>query len=165
MTTDKGSRSGDFRDDRLPPPAFPPGARKYRTVITPDRAPDAEEGEAEGGRIPEEAVFSPDDAGPARREPDRETIAEAGPEEGSDSGKLPEPSEQPDDILEAADILEKVARGLRSKGTVALMVGPETSRFEAVLNGFLAGYLGGMKKKGDEADLAYSEEEEETYKL
>lgn len=161
-------------DDRLPPPAFPPGSRRRRPMLGHPGAVqhlaamrrDTEEGTGLGPRaarsifspqaeaesevgaesFPEGAYITPEEAAEKMESRQAETgVATGIGVRRSSFAPVPVPEAEEIDFHQAAAVLERLAHGLRKNGGLALLVGPDLSRFEAVLRGFLAGYLGGME--------------------
>jgi len=135
-------------EDRLPPPAFPPGSARaaaWRDGGVGGRveaAPGAEQG------FPADALILPDDPlrpeGQASTQPEDPT-AEASGIGGQTTAEPPYGQEGPGPIDPAriAGSLEGVARVLREADPSRLLAEPGTTRFEAALRGFVAGYLRG----------------------
>jgi hypothetical protein len=53
-----------------------------------------------------------------------------------------------DAVQRAAESLQSLASALREQGPAGLQAGPDASRFEAVLRGFIAGYLASLDPEG-----------------
>jgi hypothetical protein len=73
---------------------------------------------------------------------------------GNDSHLSPDPElePQPDPyVAELSAALERLRRGLASRGEAALKVSPEMSRFDATLRAYCVGYLAG--RRADDAHL------------
>lgn len=152
--------------DRLPPPVFPPGSR--RDVPIRRSGPSSSRG-GEEGDFPDDAFISPDDPIRARDEeavPDDAFISPDDPIVRSRDPGEPDDDEvqvtgiggqkyargearrsgrgrtwEEVDTSQVARMLEELARGLKEKGSTALLVTSEMTRFESMLRGFLAGYL------------------------
>lgn len=146
-------------DTSLPPPAFPPGARRREVaerVSNPAPTSDGEEKEIPGG-----AFISPDDPirTKARGIPDAAFISPDDPlvpvqrnEEGQVTGLglLANPSSEPvsfrrqtPSIHELPYLLDQLAEHLHESGERALEVHAEMGHFQAALRSFLRGYLEG----------------------
>ncbi len=154
--------------DRLPPPAFPPGARR----TAPTRSPPDGDGETslaeqlpEGalispdepvrrvsGKVPEDAFISPDEPIRSRDPlPGRPQDAAATEDDvvvtgigEQDPAYYRSPSAvvaDMHDIEQAAPVLEDLARQIRADGVAALFLESGLSRFESALRSFLAGYF------------------------
>ena len=152
---------------RLPPPAFPPGARKAAThrqagephdistaFISPDEPiPDR------AGSVPGDAFISPDAPVPHRRP--RTAAAAAELEDfgegvvtgmGDDAHMAPEELALGFDphVLEVVDKVAKLAEALKQKGEAGLRSTPDMSRFEATLRSYCVGYLAGRRAEDEE---------------
>jgi len=148
---------------RLPPPAFPPGARRRQTRPNP----------APTGQELGEAFISPDEPIPPRPSfPDEAFISPDGsigggstdtPVAGSDGGER-EPRVQVTGIgsdthldpfeltvsrdpyvRELVQHVSKLAEALKSLGEAGLRATPGMSRFEATLRAYCVGYLAGRR--------------------
>jgi len=145
----------------LPPPVFPPGARRRQVshrVSDPVRSSGGEEEE-----IPKDAFISPDD--PIRKEgrgiPDAAFISPDDPlvpalrsEEGEVTGLglLANPASeagsgrpQTPNIHELPYLLDQLAEQLHETGEKALEVHADMGHFQAALRSFLKGYLEGSR--------------------
>ncbi|MEX2527407.1 MAG: hypothetical protein WEA09_07190 [Gemmatimonadota bacterium] len=94
----------------------------------------------------DEALISPDDPIRKRepRHPEDEGVATGIGDDGPVYGATPAARHQRAvDAKDMAVVLERLASGLRERGAASLLVSPTTPRFEAMLQGFLAGYLVG----------------------
>lgn len=157
--------------DRLPPPVFPPGSgRRSASVIRPDIKPTTVDDFPEGAYIsPDEpirrrvdvldgALISPDE--PIRRdergvedrresEDDEEGVATGMSDEGPiyDQARMLRPETDAITTRKAAESLEALARDLRAKGAASLAERSDTSRFDALLRGLVAGYLLGVEER------------------
>lgn len=123
----------------LPPPAFPPGDRRYR--IHRPRAESAANGDG-GDGFPTDA-FSPPD-GPIRRI-EKPTDPAAAP--GGGAWKLPSSAGTADAV---AGLLEELAREVRRKRRGRLLWKPGASPLEGALRGLLSGFL--REEAGDGPD-------------
>jgi hypothetical protein len=152
----------DSHDPPLPPPVFPPGSARDAGTPTHDaRDPTEEEGE---GAIPEDAIHDPDDpvlrVEPPTVPPDFEAVMSGvGSLErrmgevsvtgmGNDPHLRPDPSLEPcvdEHVAELSAALERLRRGLASRGEAALKVDPDMSRFDATLRAYCVGYLAGRR--------------------
>lgn len=155
-------------ESRLPPPAFPPGQRRYphrNSRPTQAQAPHLADGE--------DPMIDPDDPIPPRRDavdqalisPD-EPIPDRGSEpllEGDDGGRLDAQGEGEGQVVgmdldphmsplelratfdphvaELAGAVVRLADGLERRGEAALRTTPDMSRFEATLRAYCVGYL------------------------
>lgn len=115
--------------DPLPPPAFPPGDRRYR--IHRPRAPGATNGEDAGG-LPSDAFSAPD--APIRRI--EKPGAPATP--GAGMWERPASARSADAV---AGLLEELAREVRRKRRGRLLWKPGASPLEGALRGLLSGFL------------------------
>lgn len=155
--TDDSTRPGRS----LPPPAFPPGARR-RAVLKRSAHP----GRSLGGKpdeLPSDVFISPDD--PIRKEgrgipddafisPDDPLVPAQRDEEGhvtglgvftvpsSESGSA---RRQTPSIHELPYLLDQLAEQLHESGEKALEVSSEMGHFQAALRSFLKGYLRGNR--------------------
>lgn len=157
--------------DRLPPPVFPPGSRRGVRIRRasaerprgsgaddfPEDAfisPDEPIRERHGEGVPEDAFISPDEpivrtGAPSPPDPDDVQVTGIGDQEyarGEDRGSGTRRRSQnweEVDTDEVARMLEDLAEGLRERGSTALLVTSDMSRFQSMLRGFLAGYLVG----------------------
>ncbi len=125
---------------RLPPPAFPPGARRREVARDLAAVPSGLGG----------AFISPDDPMPPRSQvPTDEADLEDGVVTGIGDGPLVDPTEPAatgDPYV--ADLVERVselAEALKRRGEAALRTGPEMSRFEVTLRAYCVGYLAGRR--------------------
>lgn len=94
----------------------------------------------------DEALISPDEPIRKRepRHPEDEGVATGIGDDGPVYGATPAARYQRAvDAKDMAVVLERLASGLRERGAASLLVSPTTPRFEAMLQGFLAGYLVG----------------------
>lgn len=115
------------RPDPLPPPAFPPGDRRYR--IHRPRAPGATNGEDRGG-LPSDAFSAPD--APIRR------IEKPGGPGTLGASERPASARTADAV---AGLLEELAREVRRKRVGRLLWKPGASPLEGALRGLLSGFL------------------------
>lgn len=167
--------SENTNESRLPPPAFPPGARKqvHRNSRGADPAPPVE--------APEDAYISPDEPMPARsRAPTPEAGAMGGAfispdepiperrielaeafqtetieqgEEGQVVGMDLNPHLEPEEIssggdphvLEVMQAVGKLSESLKRRGEAGLRSAPQMTRFEATLRSYCVGYLAGRR--------------------
>ena len=150
---------GELGGRRLPPPAFPPGARRITkpreegdpgsvTFISPDDP------------IPDrsERAFIPPDA-PILRRPPRtaSTAAEAAASDGVATGMGDDAHVALEELTlgvdphvrEVVDKVAKLAEALKQKGEAGLKATPDMTRFEVVLRSYCVGYLAG-RRAGDE---------------
>lgn len=151
---------------RLPPPAFPPGARRHavRThVAAPEDAdpyisPDAPLPERiERSRDLDGALISPDDPIPERRielvEEFQDQMAFDPDEEGVVVGMDLDPDLDPTEVISGGDphlievieTIDKIAASVRKKGEAGLRVRADMPRFEATLRAYCVGYLVGRR--------------------
>jgi hypothetical protein len=175
--------SDERKNSRLPPPAFPPDARKvvHRNNSAPAKTRPATQ---DGAFIsPDDpmpprtdklagAFISPDDPMPQRR-PDAFQGAMISPEEplpargapddeegvvmgiGSDAHMEPEELVTGGDphVIEVVDAVRKLAEALKRRGEAGLRSSPSMSRFEATLRAYCVGYLAG-RRADDESERA-----------
>jgi len=118
----------------------------------------------EAGSIPKDAIHGPDDPvvrlEPPSAPPDFEEVMQGvGNLErtmgevtvtgmGNDPHLRPDPElePQPDPfVAELSAALERLRRGLASRGEAALKVSPEMCRFDATLRAYCVGYLAGRR--------------------
>jgi hypothetical protein len=169
-----GHGHGPRELDRLPPPAFPPGARTLghrvrRSAeirgLQPEPQPESGEGVPDdafispddpivrsGSRIAPGAFISPDEPLPSRDQLD--------PDEVVVTGIGDDPHLSPADLAVArytdphvADLVQRVgqlADALREKGEAGLRTTPEMSRFEATLRAYCVGYLAAQREPRSE---------------
>lgn len=150
--------SEDRNPTRLPPPAFPPGARRHQTGSTPEHdgsgaatVPGDGTGDVEaalGGppRSPADSfqLISPDEPLPDRRR---------AVEEGTVTGLGDDPHLGPEDLAAGGDpyvrelttTVAKLAEALRSRGEAGLKTTPDMTRFEATLRAYCVGFLAGRR--------------------
>ncbi len=160
--------SSDGRGGRhLPPPAFPPGARRVGVpkpqASSDDLAaaliqPDDPIPERDGG-VPAEAFISPDEQ-IRRRAPRMPALAkeEVDPDDvvvtgiGDDAHMTPDELTAGFDpyVLEVVDEVSKLAEALKRKGEAGLRMTPEMPRFAATLRSYCVGYLAGRRAADEE---------------
>ncbi|MDX1494363.1 MAG: hypothetical protein R3253_09910, partial [Longimicrobiales bacterium] len=155
-------------ENRLPPPAFPPGSRRHPLrnsgpkvkgkVETVDDAfigPD----EPLPDRIDpfNDAFISPDEPLPERKlelaEAFLDAHAAASVEEGEVVGMDLDPHLQPSEAVSKGDphveelmtAVAKLAEAVRRRGEAGLRASPDMSRFEATLRAYCVGYLAGRR--------------------
>lgn len=173
--------SDEKKDNRLPPPAFPPGTRKrVHTNSTTPQSSNSRSGSSpyispddpmppRRDRV-DEAYISPDDPMPERR-PDAVFDAfispddpmpsrpDASEEEGIVTGMGDDPHLDPEElasggdphVLEVTGALDRLAAAMKHKGEAGLKSTPQMSRFEATLRSYCVGYIAGRRAE-DEAD-------------
>lgn len=183
-STEQGSRrpSGAVespKGSRLPPPAFPPGARRREIRRGPG---DAREELGDAYISPDEpmpprrtppgdAFISPDEPPPAPSDITKEafifpeasearTSTSDAPETdevevtgmGSDAHMSPQELVAGGDpyVMELMEQVAKLAESLKRRGEAGLHASPEMSRFEATLRAYCVGYLAGRRAE-DEA--------------
>jgi len=161
-TTAQGP-SGDGRGGRrLPPPAFPPGARRPAVVRVEAPADDLSAAlilpddpiPERTGSVPDDAFVSPDE--PIRRrspraasplefevDPDEVVVTGIGDDAHLDADELAAGFDP--HVLEVVDAVGKLAEALKRKGEAGLKATPEMSRFEAQLRSYVVGYLAGRR--------------------
>ncbi|MBI4540371.1 MAG: hypothetical protein HY704_12785 [Gemmatimonadetes bacterium] len=154
--------------DGLPPPFFPPRARRSRAAGTAVRvarpaAPPAPGEQAEEAAIPEDAFFLPDEpirrasrAEDERTEEEQEEVHvgrfgdESHFKERARAAKAttPQPLAPPswtsldaDSARKFAERLEALAESLRVMGGTALEIPPAAEPFDLALRAFIAGYV------------------------
>ena len=159
--------SENTNENRLPPPAFPPAARRHvqrdsnstspphssvdHAFISPDDPmPDRVDAVSR-------AFISPDDPIPERRIQLVEGFFDQAPPESDEEGEVVgmdlDPHTSPDEVASRGDphVMEvitavgKLGEALRRKGEAGLRASPEMSRFEATLRSYCVGYLAGRR--------------------
>lgn len=153
------SDTNGSNDNRLPPPAFPPGTRRN----TESR--DVDPGEAAGPDLPQarprdpvgSAMIEPDEPMPDRVIPlsrdflDMQLVedGEAGEVVGMDLNPHLSPEELASRgdpyVLEIGEAVSKLAEAIRRRGAAGLHASPAMSRFEATLRAYCVGYLAGRR--------------------
>lgn len=150
-------------EHHLPPPAFPPGARRGQ-VARDIAGPAADLGEAlispddpipPRASVPEEAFISPDEPIIRTHPPLEDSID---PDDVLVTGIGHNAHLDPEELAMAGDpyvtdLVEqvvKLAEALRRKGEAGLRTTPEMTRFEATLRAYCVGYLAGRRAE-DEA--------------
>lgn len=158
--------------DRLPPPVFPPGSRRSVPIRRATAAGKGERSEADDfpedafispdepirdrdpEGVPDDAFISPDEPIVRTHEPEAPDVDEVlvtgigdpayarGESRLSGSRRRSHRWEEVD-TDDVARMLDDLAAGLRERGSTALLVTSEMTRFESMLRGFLAGYLVG----------------------
>ena len=164
--------SENTNENRLPPPAFPPGTRKHlhRTSDVPDTAaPPAETGD-EGFISPDDpiptradpvqqAFISPDEPIPERvielaeafRDDPPPDVDEEGEVVGMDFDAHTAPEEMigggggDPHVTELVGMIARLAEALKLRGESGLRTLPAMSRFEATLRSYCVGYLAGRR--------------------
>jgi hypothetical protein len=129
-------------DAEAPDPEAPLEEDQEETSEIPDDAfysPDDPIAQAEG-EIPDDAIFSPDD--PLTRTPDGEGVVTGMNLE--DKHKMGRGKGLAWEIRATASLLEQLGRELRDQGMAALKVHPEMAPMDAMIRGFVAGYLVGQ---------------------
>lgn len=151
---------------RLPPPAFPPGARRH-AVRTPPSGPNDENPyilpdaplppRTERSRDFDGALISPDEPIPERRielvEEFQDQMAFDPDEEGVVVGMDLEPDLDPTEalaggdpyLMEVIETIDRIAASVRRKGESGLRVRADMPRFEATLRAYCVGYLVGRR--------------------
>lgn len=162
--------SDNTNENRLPPPAFPPGTRKHV-----HRNSDAPSSVAPSVESVEDAFISPDDPMPPRTDPvadafispddpiPERTIELAEPfatdsplaagAEGEVVGMDFDAHTAPAEVTLAADphvtelvgAIARLSDVLQRRGEAGLRTLPEMSRFEATLRSYCVGYLAGRR--------------------
>jgi hypothetical protein len=167
--------SDEKKETRLPPPAFPPGARKHLHANSNSRPASARPVKSAG----HDAFISPDDPMPPRRDalgdafispddpmpvrrpdpvfdafisPD-DPMPVRGHEEGVVTGIGDDPHLDPAELISGGDphVIEligavgRLADALARKGEAGLKAAPHMSRFEATLRAYCLGYLAGRR--------------------
>lgn len=150
---------------RLPPPAFPPGARgkmvrknhrpaadqrdEAADVFPDDAFISPDEPIVRDSRFDSDAFISPDEPIPTRSaeeiDPDEVVVTGIGDDPHLEKEELPK-SAHGDPAL--ADLIQRVghlADGLRGKGEAALRTTADMSRFEATLRAYCVGYLAAQR--------------------
>ena len=154
--------------DRLPPPAFPPGARStHRRNVRLNEGGEAEAGVPDeafispdepivrtGTRIASDAFISPDDP-ITPRDPMDTGEDDMGAEEGMVTGIGDDPHLGPEGLALArysdehvAEIVRRVGRladALRERGEAGLKTTADMSRFEATMRAYCVGYLAAQR--------------------
>jgi len=151
----------------LPPPSFPPGAKR---VNAPRAQPGSEDLSAalihpddpipqRTGDVPDHAFISPDE--PIRqRAPHSGTLVREviDPDEVVVTGIGDDAHMDPDElaagfdphVLEVVDQVGKLAEALKRRGEAGLRSTPEMTRFEATLRAYCVGYLAGRRAADEE---------------
>jgi hypothetical protein len=157
-------------ENRLPPPAFPPGSRKHvqRDAPSTNSASPAEESDEQAFISPDEplpertdavqqAFISPDDPIPERKIELAEAFRPEEPQDPNEEGQVvgmdldahlePEEIVSGGDphVMEVIDVVGRLSDGLRRRGEAGLRSSPEMSRFEATLRSYCVGYLAGRR--------------------
>lgn len=143
----------------LPPPAFPPGAR--RRAARERTVQDSPEPGTPPSEFPRDAFISPDEAirkkgrgipDDAFISPDDPLVPTGRDEEGHVTGMslMPAARAEPGpgrrgtpNIHELPYLLDQLAEQLHDSGETALNVHPDMGHFQAALRAFLKGYLEG----------------------
>jgi hypothetical protein len=171
--------SSERKSSRLPPPAFPPGARmKVHQNSTPTAKPAADGSDAfisPDDPLPPrndkvaKAFISPDDPLPPRRETSSSALVSPEDplplrpseleeeEEGVVTGMGFDPHLDPEElvtggdphVLEIVDAVRKLDDALKRKGEAGLRATPGMSRFEATLRAYCVGYLAGRRAEDE----------------
>jgi hypothetical protein len=150
--------SESINGQRLPPPAFPPGARRhaYRT-----RTKDTEPGSSEGSKaspfispdepLPERvdvvggALISPDEPLPERGTLPLEDGEAVGMDLDSTVERMEIVSGGDPHVLEVMKAVDGLAEALRARGEAGLLTHAEMSRFEWTLRSYCSGYIAGRR--------------------
>ena len=157
--------SSERKNSRLPPPAFPPGARKHvhRNSTSPkklsDTGADSDAFISPDDPLPPrsdkrtKAFISPDDPMPPRaehHEPEDEGVVTG---MGFDAHMDPEELVTGGDphVMEVMEAVRKLSDALKRKGEAGLRASPGMSRFEGTLRAYCVGYLAGRRAE-DEAE-------------
>ena len=164
--------SDDANENRLPPPAFPPGMR--RRARWPDSSERAArtEAEADGFISPDEplperevssstalgeAYISPDEPIPERKIELAEPFRDLAPVDPDDEGEVVgmdlDPHLHAEEVVSGGDphVMEvivavaKLAEALKLRGESGLRSEPDMGRFEATLRAYCVGYLAGRR--------------------
>mgnify|MGYP001828392851 CR=1 FL=1 len=106
----------------------------------PDPEASLEEDQEDTSEIPDDAFYSPDD--PLTRTPDGEGVVTGMNLE--DKHKMGRGKGLAWEIRATASLLEQLGRELRDQGMAALKVHPEMAPMDAMIRGFVAGYLVGQ---------------------
>ncbi len=143
----------------LPPPAFPPGAR--RRQVAEDIAGTAEDlGQAfispddpipTRTEVPEDAFILPDDPIPPRTSvpeevfisPDDVRVTGIGDNAHLDPGEIATAGDPY--VTDLVEQVAKLAEALRRKGEAGLRTTADMTRFEATLRAYCVGYLAGRR--------------------
>jgi hypothetical protein len=150
--------SDHTQDRRLPPPAFPPGSRKY--VHT--KAHQRPFTKVDVPRSASGAFISPDEPLPPRRgtlgaafvaSPEQLRARGDGVEEGVVTGMGDDPhldrkrlvSAGDPHLMEVIGAVDRLAEALKRKGRAGLNAPLHASAFEATLRAYCLGYLKGRK--------------------
>ena len=142
------SSSGEQDGHRLPPPAFPPGARRSAKPRTPAKPDDMSS-----------AFISPDAPIPQRPPRIATTATEdEDADEGVVTGMGDDAHMDPTElmlgfdphVLEVVDKVAKLAEALKQRGEAGLRSTPDMSRFEATLRSYCVGYLAGRRAEDEE---------------
>lgn len=130
-------------EDRLPPPAFPPGNRRD-WVHRPRVSSSAREEEGTDGTIPDEAFHDPQD--PIRRIDPLESPVGDRHEHRPDPLQVSATELTYDDV---ADMLEKLAREVRGHQGGRFLWKAGVTPLEGALRGLLSGYLKLGRREGE----------------
>lgn len=163
--------SENTNDNRLPPPAFPPGSRRH-PIHRNSGAPPSEDGV---GAPSDDAYISPDEPLPERPDPMKQAFispdeplperkieltdafldarAAASVEDGEVVGMDLDPHLRPSEAVSKGDphveelmtAIAKLAESVRQRGEAGLRASPEMSRFEATLRAYCVGFLAGRR--------------------
>ena len=162
--------SENTNENRLPPPAFPPGNRKHvhrasnhanstggSTAEDAFISPDAPMPERAQQDALQSALISPDDPIPERKielaEAFRDPEAIEPGEEGQVVGMDLDPHLEIDEVVSGGDphVMElmaavgNLAESLKRKGAAGLHTSPDMTRFEATLRAYCVGFLAGRR--------------------
>lgn len=161
--------SENTNENRLPPPAFPPGVRRHvhrnshgaseptgprsvdQAFINPDE-PLPERGDSMG-----RAFISPDEPIPERKiellDEFRSTVPVEPGEEGEVVGMDLDPHLEPEEVISGGDphvmevmaVVSKLAADVQRRGEAGLRTSPHMSRFESTMRAYCIGYLAGRR--------------------
>lgn len=157
---------GSSDENRLPPPAFPPGAPEQLDELGAESSDAAyRRSNGQGAHSPGDgdfadgAIIEPDDPFPLRDitltedfgGERSESPVEAGEVVGMDLSAHLSPEEivarGDPHLMELIGAVSKLAEGLRRKGEAGLHAAPSMSRFEATLRAYCVGFLAGRRSK------------------
>jgi hypothetical protein len=152
----------DAKENRLPPPAFPPGQRRRAHPNSGPRTPSATSPSGDrahsAGDPMSQAFISPDEPLPERKleltpEFAKPAVQPTEGNEGEVVGMDLDPHTSPIEVvwggdphvMELVESVNKLAEALRRRGEAGLRAEPSMSRFEATLRAYCVGYLAGRR--------------------